>query len=176
MYVTSLAGMETLCSLPFCLPSTRGSPGVMNLRGSLRYHYVWTCLKQIIFKSNQILHKVLTSINYQSHFMQVFIIFASQLSFNHFVLKTYNHIHLLDLPICLYKMLRGVMSLGSVARSKGVCPLQIKSYHHMHCSYQYVYMRYSGHVLLALPDPKVFAHCKLTTTLTFFHLLKLRGS
>ena len=140
MYVTSLADMETLCSMPFCLPSARGSPGVMNLRGSLRYHYVWTCLKQIIFKSNQILHKVLTSINYQSHFMQVFIIFVSQLSFNHFVLKTYNHIRL-DLPICLYdKVLRG------------------------------------SWVLAVLPDPKVFSHCKLTNTLTFFHLLKLRGS
>ena len=41
MYVTSLADMETLCSMPFWLPSARGSPGVMNLRGSLRYYYVW---------------------------------------------------------------------------------------------------------------------------------------
>ena len=31
-------------------------------------------------------------------------------------------------------------------------------------------------ISVVLPDLKVFAHCKLTTTLTFFHLLKLRGS
>ena len=42
-----------------------------------------------IFKSNEIILKVLTTNNSQSHFMLVFNIFLFQLSLNHYLIKIY---------------------------------------------------------------------------------------
>ena len=68
-----------------------------------------------IFKSNQIMLNALTTIIYQSHFMQVFNIFVSHLSFNHFVLHRYNF----HVRSCLSRCFLRIAAVRSVARSNG---------------------------------------------------------
>ena len=57
----------------------------------------------------------LTTIIYQSHFMQVFNIFVSHLSFNHFVLHRYNF----HVRSCLSRCFLRIAAVRSVARSNG---------------------------------------------------------
>ena len=91
-----------------------------------------------IFKSNEIILKVLTTNNSQSHFMQVFNIFLFQLSLNHYLIKIYYAMH--TLSICLLRSTSVRTAADdddeSVARPKCVRSLQTDHYLGIFSSYK----------------------------------------
>ena len=112
----------------------------------------------------------LTTIIYQSHFMQVFNIFVSQLLFNHLILHRYNFHALSRLSRCFPR----IAAVRTVARSNGVRPQLIEHYFYIFSSFKVAWVIHARYVLLKHRSPPCSKmdegqHRRLPMTLTAFN-------